>query len=152
VVREQRVPSDRRVPPAALDSEAALEFMQRRGISTQMLSLPLAFGTTPDEPGFAARFAREVNEAYAGLIKESPGRFGAFAAVPMDTPDHALAEIEYALDTLGLDGVLLTSNVQGRYFGEPSMSPSWPSSHVEKSRCSSTPRSARTSTSSGSPG
>jgi len=106
-----------RLPPWT--SEAALEFMQRRGISTQMLSLPLAFGTTPDEPGFAARFAREVNEAYAGLIKESPGRFGAFAAVPMDTPDHALAEIEYALDTLGLDGVLLTSNVQGRYFGEP---------------------------------
>jgi predicted TIM-barrel fold metal-dependent hydrolase len=106
-----------RLPPWS--SEAAVEFMQRRGISTQILSLPLAFGTMPDEPGFAARFAREVNEAYADLIKECPGRFGAFAAVPMDTPDHALAEIEYALDTLGLDGVLLTSNAQGHYFGDP---------------------------------
>jgi len=100
-------------------AEAAVEFMARRGISAQVLSLPLSFGATPKEPGFAARFAREVNEAYAGLIKEYPGCFGAFAAVPMDTPDHALAEIEYALDTLGLDGVLLTSNAQGHYLGEP---------------------------------
>lgn len=106
-----------RLPPWS--SEAALEFMERRGVSTQLLSLPMAFGVTSEDPGFAARFAREVNEAYAGLIKERPDRFGAFAAVPMDTPDHALAEIEYALDTLGLDGVLLTSNAQGHYFGGP---------------------------------
>jgi len=106
-----------RLPPWS--PGAAVEFMDRWEISTQVLSLPLSFGATPHEPGFAARFAREVNEAYATLMKEYPGRFGAFAAVPMDTADGALAEIEYALDTLGLDGVLLTSNAQGRYFGEP---------------------------------
>ena len=103
----------------AWSAEAAVEFMARRGISSQVLSLPLSFGATPNQPEFATRFAREVNEAYAGLIKEYPDRFGAFAAVPMDSPDHALAEIEYALDILGLDGVLLTSNAQGHYLGEP---------------------------------
>jgi len=55
-----------------------------------------------ERTGVRRAIRREVNEAYAGLIKEYPGCFGAFAR-PMDTPDHALAEIEYALDTLGLD-------------------------------------------------
>jgi predicted TIM-barrel fold metal-dependent hydrolase len=71
----------------------------------------------------SCRRAREINEEYAGLIEKYPSRFGAFAAVPVDTPERALAEIEYALDVLRLDGVLLTSNSEGKYFGHPFYEP-----------------------------
>jgi predicted TIM-barrel fold metal-dependent hydrolase len=50
-----------------------------------------------------------------------PDRFGALAIVPFTAagPDAAAAEIEYALDTLGLDGVALFSNHAGSYLGDP---------------------------------
>ena len=96
---------------------AALEFMDRHSIATQILSVPWAFIGNSDDPGFATTFCRQVNEEYAALIDDHPGRFGAFAAIPADDPDDALAEIEYALDVLQLDGVLLSSNAAGHYFG-----------------------------------
>lgn len=103
--------------------EAAIEFMDRHEIAAQIMSLPSSFTGPPGATDFAVRFTRELNEEYAALIKDHPGRFGAFAAVPVDTPEHALAEIEYALDVLGLDGVVLTSNADGKYFGQPFYEP-----------------------------
>jgi 6-methylsalicylate decarboxylase len=102
---------------AKWNATAAIEFMDRHAIATQILSVPWAFTGRSGDPGFAAMFCREVNEEYATLINDHPGRFGAFAAFPADHPDSALTEIEYALDELGLDGVLLSSNAAGHYFG-----------------------------------
>jgi predicted TIM-barrel fold metal-dependent hydrolase len=103
--------------------QAALAYMDRHEIAAQLVSLPMAFGGTPDDPEFGTRLCRMINEAYAELISKHPGRFGAFAALPADGPDQALAEISYALDQLGLDGVVLTSNVLGHYFGDPALEP-----------------------------
>lgn len=99
------------------DPAAAIEFMDRHSIATQILSVPWAFAARSDDPAFATRFCRQVNEEFAALIADHPGRFGAFAAIPADHPDNALAEIDYALDVLGLDGVLLSTNAAGHYFG-----------------------------------
>lgn len=101
----------------------AIAFMDRHEIATQVLSIPMVPASRPDDPEFVARFAREVNEDYAKILTEHPDRFGAFASVPLDTPDHALREIEYALDTLNLDGVVLPSNAYGKYFGDPFYEP-----------------------------
>ncbi|GAA3290204.1 hypothetical protein GCM10020295_04010 [Streptomyces cinereospinus] len=98
--------------------QAALEYMDRQGIATQILSAPWTFTGTADDPGFATRWARRVNEEYAQLIEEYPGRFGAFAALPGDSAEAMLEELAYALDTLHLDGVMLNSNTAGRYLGE----------------------------------
>ncbi|MGX6601283.1 amidohydrolase family protein [Micromonosporaceae bacterium Da 78-11] len=101
----------------------AIAYMDRHGIATQLLSTPWTFTGTEQDPGFATKFARRVNEEYAAVIDEHPGRFGAFAAVPGDSPEAMLTEIEYALDTLHLDGVLLNSNTEGEYFGMPFFEP-----------------------------
>lgn len=98
--------------------EQAIEFMERHGIATQILSMPWSFDDAAlGASGSAARFCREVNTEFAELIRDHPGRFGGFAAVPGDSPDLAVAEIGYALDELGLDGVVLSSNVCGNYLG-----------------------------------
>ena len=102
---------------------AALAFMDRHGIATQLLSAPWTLTGTDGDPGFAVRFARRVNEELAALGAEHPGRFGAFAALPGDGPDAMLAELEHALDGLHLDGVLLNSNAHGEYFGSPFYEP-----------------------------
>ncbi|HEV2637344.1 MAG TPA: amidohydrolase family protein [Actinocrinis sp.] len=97
--------------------QAALDYMDRLGIRTQILSAPWTITGTEQDPDLAGRFTRQLNEEYAELIAQYPGRFGAFAALPGDSPEAMLEELEYALDTLHLDGVLLTSNVDGHYLG-----------------------------------
>jgi predicted TIM-barrel fold metal-dependent hydrolase len=107
--------------------DTAFEFPDRHDIAAQILSFPMSFTGLPDDADFASRFGREINEEYTGPIEKYRGRFGAFAAVPVDTPERALIEIESALDVLGLDGVLLTSNNKGRAPATPwSPSPSGP--------------------------
>ena len=44
--------------------------------------------------------ARRVNEYTADLVTKRPDRFGNFATVPLPDVDGALAEIQYAFDTL----------------------------------------------------
>jgi 6-methylsalicylate decarboxylase len=103
--------------------EAALAYMDRQEIAAQLVSMPMAFAGSDDDPEFGTRLSRMINEGHAELIAKHPGRFGAFATLPADGPDAALAELAYALDELRLDGVVLTSNVLGRYFGDPSLEP-----------------------------
>ncbi|MBO0732695.1 MAG: amidohydrolase [Acidimicrobiaceae bacterium] len=69
------------------------------------------------------QLARLINEGYAQLVAEHPKRFGAIASVPLPDVDAALVELEYALDTLHLDGVLLLTNYQGVYLGDPRLDP-----------------------------
>src|SRR6201999_4385811 len=57
------------------------------------------------------------------LIQEHPKRFGGFAALPLPDVDGALRALEYALDVLKLDGVVLFTNARGIYLGDPRFRP-----------------------------
>jgi predicted TIM-barrel fold metal-dependent hydrolase len=52
-------------------------------------------------------------------VTDHPTRFGGFATLPLPDVGGALRELEHALDTLGLDGVvLLASQHDGRVLGD----------------------------------
>lgn len=119
----ERFPYSTFFPPALPDwsADAACVAMDRHGIRAQILSLP---DITVDLRGdYARAFARKVNEAMAGIVASHPGRFGAFGVIPHDDPASSLAEIDYALDVLGLDGICTTTNVRGTYLGDPAFDP-----------------------------
>jgi predicted TIM-barrel fold metal-dependent hydrolase len=106
----------------AWSPEKSLSMMDEAGIETAIvsLSLPGASFTGAADP---AALARQGNEYAARMIADYPGRFGAFASLPILDAQAAMAEVEYALDTLKLDGVALLTNVHGRYLGDADFYP-----------------------------
>jgi predicted TIM-barrel fold metal-dependent hydrolase len=107
----------RRFPP---QTPAGLEeFMDRHEIDAAVVSMGGALEARN------ADAARTGNEELAELVRSQPHRFGALAIVPftLRDPDVAVAEIVYALDTLGLDGVALFSNHDGAYLGDLAWEP-----------------------------
>ena len=110
------------IPVPDWTPELALEFMDAHGIAVQMLSV--------SDPGVefvdherAPALARECNDYAAAVVHEHPGRFGAFAVLPMSDVEQARAETVRALDDLRLDGVGLLSSYDGRYPGDPAFEP-----------------------------
>jgi predicted TIM-barrel fold metal-dependent hydrolase len=53
----------------------------------------------------------------------TPDRFASFACVPLPEIDASLEELSYALDVLKLDGVVLFTNSNGVYLGDPVQEP-----------------------------
>jgi len=92
--------------------ERSLELMDSMGIEKAILSVSSPGATDP-------KLARAINEYGAELVRDYPGRFGAFACLPFPDVATSVREIEHALDELHLDGVILFSNVDGCYLGDP---------------------------------
>jgi predicted TIM-barrel fold metal-dependent hydrolase len=105
-------------PLAAWQPRDSLAIMDRYEIAAALLSVPVPL-SVPD----AAGLARSLNEAGAAAVAQSPGRFGLLATLPLPDVDDALEELEYALDALGADGILLLSNHAGVYPGDPRLEP-----------------------------
>jgi predicted TIM-barrel fold metal-dependent hydrolase len=96
--------------------EAHLAMMDQVGIRTAMLSVSspgVTFGLDP------VAWARSVNETGAATVRQHPGRFGLFATLPLPDVDAALAELTYAFDTLKADGVVVLTNFEEIYLGDP---------------------------------
>jgi predicted TIM-barrel fold metal-dependent hydrolase len=84
------------------------------------LSLPGVSFAGAEDP---VALARQANEYGARMVADHPGRFGVFASLPLPDVRAALDEVEHALDRLRLDGVMLLSNVRGRYLGDAEFAP-----------------------------
>jgi predicted TIM-barrel fold metal-dependent hydrolase len=110
------------ISPPPWSKESTLSYMDEAGIDTAILSIT-APGIHTGNDSAARDLARRVNELSAELIQERPDRFGGFAALPLPDVDGALRALEYGLDVLKLDGVVLFSNTRGIYLGDPRFRP-----------------------------
>jgi aminocarboxymuconate-semialdehyde decarboxylase len=110
------------VTPAMTDVPKRLEDMDRVGIDVEVVSLStpnVFFADAQHQP----EIARLVNDAYAELIARHPSRFKAFASIPMDDSDAALAELDRAINELKMNGVILLSNIGGKPLTSPEYRP-----------------------------
>ena len=110
-------------PPMATWSPAkSLDDMDAAGTATAITS-----PTTPQvgflPPADAARVARESNEWARKLATDHPGRFGVFAMLPMPHVDESLKEIEYAFDTLKVDGIGMMTDYGDKWLGYEEFAP-----------------------------
>jgi aminocarboxymuconate-semialdehyde decarboxylase len=100
------------ITPPMTDVSKRIEDMDRVGIDVEVVSLstPNVFFTDGKGQPDAAKM---MNDAYADLTVKYPKRFKAFASIPMDAPEAALAELHRAVDDLKMNGVVLLSNIRG---------------------------------------
>jgi aminocarboxymuconate-semialdehyde decarboxylase len=66
---------------------------------------------------------RHVNDEIAATVAASGGRFRGFGMVPLQQGDLAIRELHRCVDELGLDGVEIGTNVDGRPIGDPLFAP-----------------------------
>ncbi len=102
--------------------EQSLAMMDRQGIATAIFSLS-APGVFFGDSDLARDLARMSNESAARTVSDNPHRLGFFATLPLPDVDDALRELDYAMDMLHTDGVILLSNYAGQYLGDPAFEP-----------------------------
>ena len=106
-----------------VDVEHRLTYMDRLGVHTHVLTLSGQVTPIWVEPGFGLAMAQVVNGEYAALQAKHPERFVGVAAVPLQDPKLAVEELERAVRRLGLKGVNVLANIQGRYLDAPEFVP-----------------------------
>jgi 2,3-dihydroxybenzoate decarboxylase len=109
-------------------SEYRLSEMDNAGIDIQVLSLTVPGLQVDIDPGLARDNARFANEYLAKAIGEHPDRFRGFAALPLQDPAAAAAELERAVTQDGLCGALVNDCVYGpggRYLDAPEYDELW---------------------------
>jgi 6-methylsalicylate decarboxylase len=99
----------------------SLEAMDKHGIATSMLSpvQRVVSDSMSDRSERARNLTRQNNDFGAQVVRDHPGRFGLFAALPLPDQDGSLKEIEYAYDTLKADGIALWTSYLDKWPGDP---------------------------------
>src|SRR5271166_3483117 len=93
------------------DVDTHLAQMDRLGVEMSVLSLLGTFCWIESQPvEVALPLCRRVNDGFSLICQKHPGRFAAFAALPLTDTPAAAAELERALGLPGIIGAQLPGN------------------------------------------
>jgi 2,3-dihydroxybenzoate decarboxylase len=109
-------------------AEYRLPEMDEAGIDMQVLSLTVPGLQVDIEPELACSNARFVNDYTAEVVAKNPDRFQGFAVLPLQDPAAAAAELQRAVNELGLCGALVNDCIYGpggRYLDAPEYDEVW---------------------------
>ena len=109
---------------AMFDTDARLRDMDKQGVDMRILSL-----STPNVYEWQGKrqveAARKINDVTAAMVRKHPDRFGGLGSLPMDDVQASLEEIDRITGELGLQGLAIGSNVNGRPMNHPDFEPIW---------------------------
>jgi predicted TIM-barrel fold metal-dependent hydrolase len=108
----------RKVQARHTDLKDKLADMDRVGIATTLLSIndpgPECFGAD------GLKVARMANDFLGEAARAHPGRFAPLAVLPLQDMEASLVELDRSVNQLGARGILLYSNLNGRFPDERS--------------------------------
>ena len=105
------------------DLETRIKDMDATNVDLQAISvIPPAVTYELDAEG-GAWYSRRLNEGIARMVKECPERFVGIADVPLQNPAKAVAELDRAVNRLGMRGVQILANISGRDLDWPELMP-----------------------------
>jgi uncharacterized protein len=110
--------------PSLVDMDVRFAQMDEFGDYRQIINI----AAPPVEDLGSVQVSREMsrigNEAMADLVRNHPDRFAGFTAcVPMDDPDAAVSEFEYAVAELGAVGAQIYTHVHGAAMDDAAFEP-----------------------------
>ena len=108
------IKSDYKMTHLIESCEERLAVMDKFGVTMQILSCSPGIELM-DDPAQAIEVAREVNDWMYSSTQKHPGRFRAFAALPVQDTAAACAELERCVKKLGFLGWLTFSNFGSTY-------------------------------------
>jgi aminocarboxymuconate-semialdehyde decarboxylase len=100
--------------PKLTSIETRLKDMDRMGIDVQAISPAPNQLVYWAEPDFGLEIARQVNDRLAEIVAKWPERFVALGSVPLQDVDMALGELDRCVKQLGMRGVEIVPNVNGK--------------------------------------
>ncbi len=105
------------------DPQQRIEECLATGVDVQVLStVPVMFSYWA-KPDHALDLSRLLNDHIAEIMRAHPRHFCGLATVPMQSPDHALRELERCMTELGYSGVQIGTHVNGRNLDDPELFP-----------------------------
>ena len=110
--------------PGHRDIEYRQRILDEHGVTTQVLSFTTP-GVHVEPPHVAVRLAREINDAFAQVVRERSGRFTALATLPLNDPAASVTELERAMKELNLPGAMVFSNVNHVALADECFAPLW---------------------------
>jgi aminocarboxymuconate-semialdehyde decarboxylase len=113
------------IPAGMFDVEARLADMDRLGVDTQALSVPPPHFNYRIANEAAADAARLHNDAMLEMARQHPDRFVVLGHLPMQSEQHALAELERLVALPEVVGLELGTNVGGVNLGDPRHEAVW---------------------------
>jgi predicted TIM-barrel fold metal-dependent hydrolase len=111
------------------DAPAVLRSMAELGIDAAILNPLSVAGVHHGDDAKARYLTEKTNEALAKFVAHAPEKLGFFATLPLPDVEGALRQLEFALDTLHADGVILLSSQNGFYVGDPAFTPLYEELH-----------------------
>jgi 2,3-dihydroxybenzoate decarboxylase len=118
--------------PRLLDvQDMRLREMDRHGVEMMILSLNAPAVQSIHDVKTAIAVARQANDVLAEEVRKRPDRFASFAALPMQDPEAATAELNRCIKELGFVGALVNGFSQigtpdnVTYYDLPQYRPFW---------------------------
>ncbi len=104
------------------DLEIKLKDMDEFGVDIQVLSCPIPANMGANESKELIRF---INEEIADAVRKYPQRFTGLVSVDLKDVRGAIEEVKRGKEKLGLKGVIVLSNVEGRGLDNADFIPFW---------------------------
>jgi 6-methylsalicylate decarboxylase len=119
---EQRGHDAGGMPIPQWSPDSALSFMDEHKIATAIFSVSTP-GAYIGSAAEAREMARKLNIETAEVVAKNPRRFGFFATLCLPDVEGSLDEARRGLDELKADGIVLMTNTDGVYMGDPTLEP-----------------------------
>ena len=114
-----------RLPVAMSDITDRMAVLDAQGIDWQVVAPPppQCYYQSPIE--HAIKGSQMVNDGVAEWVGQRPDRFAGLGTVPLQSPDDAVKELDRCINDLGLKGVMILTNVDGKEVGDDMFEPFW---------------------------
>jgi aminocarboxymuconate-semialdehyde decarboxylase len=114
----------KRVWPQLTSVERRLADLDAIGVDIQLVG-PMPMHRYWAEPELASKLTVTINEAIAAHCAQGRGRLYGLGTLPLQHPGLAVRELDRAVCDLGLKGVSVSTNVDGRELADPAFEPIW---------------------------